>query len=107
VSEVLKSLPMYMMIGIVVVIGISQFNRLIGGILGAVFWIVVAVAGSQAYDQGGGIGLPGFMFPRELFYLICVLFAAYQAYFAYRAYVKKVRAPRGGPMPPVDEDTNR
>jgi hypothetical protein len=91
VNDVLSSLPMYMMIGIIVVIGVSQFNRFIGGILGVIFWIAVAIIGSGAYDSGGAIGVPGFRFSQPLFYGICGLFAAFSAFSAYTAWQKKAR----------------
>jgi hypothetical protein len=97
VSSLLESLPMYMMIGIILVIGISQFNRIAGGILGVVFWGAVAVIGSAAYDQGGGIGVPGFRFSRELFYGVCGLFSAFSAFSAYTAYTKRSRIKRALP----------
>lgn len=96
-ANLLESLPMYMMIGIILVIGISQFNRIAGGILGVVFWVAVAVIGSSAYDQGGGIGVPGFRFSRELFYGICGLFAAFSAFSAYTAYTRRSRIRQARP----------
>lgn len=90
-GDVLSSLPMYMMIGIILVIGISQFSRIIGGVLGVVFWIVVAVIGTSAYDAGGAIGVPGFRFSRELFYGVCAFFAAWSLFSIYTGYVRKTR----------------
>jgi hypothetical protein len=101
VGDILSSLPMYMMIGIILVIGISQFNRMLGGILGVIFWIAVALIGTGAYEQGGGIGLPGFRFSRELFYGICAIFALFSGFTAYMAYVKKTRFVK----PKSDDDT--
>jgi hypothetical protein len=100
-DEVLKSLPLYMMIGIVIVIGISQFSRLLGGVLGVLFWLVVAIVGSFAYDQGGGIGVPGFKFPREMFYMICIVLACIHGLAAYTAWSRKARGSRR--PPPVDD----
>jgi hypothetical protein len=89
VDEALKSLTLYMMIGIVIVIGVSQVNRIAGGILGVLFWTAVAIVGSGAYDKGGGIGLPGFVFPLPLFYTLCVVFALMSGVQGWRAYEKK------------------
>ncbi len=91
VDEALKSLPLYMMIGIVIVIGISQVNRIVGGILGVIFWVAVAIVGSTAYDKGGGIGITGWVFPQPLFYTLCVVFAAISAMNAIRAWGKRRR----------------
>jgi hypothetical protein len=103
VDQILQSLPVYMMIGIVVVIGVSQFNRLAGAILGVVFWLSVAIVGTQAYEQGGGIGLPGFKFPKELFYAICALFTLLSAFTGFVAFKKRQQVPRGG-RPSADDD---
>src|SRR5687768_13093085 len=78
-DEILKALPVYMMIGIVLVVGISQFNRILGGVLGVVFWTAVAFIGLLAYDQGGAIGILDIRFPRELFVGLCLLFVAIHA----------------------------
>jgi hypothetical protein len=84
-DALLESLPVYMMIGIVVVVGISQINRLIGSALGIVFWIGVAAVGSTAYDKGGGIKLLSFEFSRPIFFLFCGVFVAFNALSLYKA----------------------
>jgi hypothetical protein len=91
VADPVKSLALYMMIGIVIVIGISQFNRLIGAILGVIFWIAVAIVGTSAYDQGGGVGIPGYVFPQPMFYTLCVVFGVVSAIQGLRAWGQKRR----------------
>jgi hypothetical protein len=93
-DDIISSLPVYMMIGIVVVVGISQFNRIVGGILGVIFWVTVLVIGLGAYDQGGAIGLPKLPFPRELFIVICIVFVGTHAYGAYNSWRRKGRKPQ-------------
>jgi hypothetical protein len=100
VSDFLPSLPMYMMIGIILIIGISQFNRIAGGILGVVFWITVAIIGTRAYDEGGAIGIPGYKFSQPLFYGICGVMAAFSAFAAYTAWMKRARFKN-----PTDDNT--
>ncbi len=61
----------YLMIGIVVVVGVSQINRLLGASLGILFWIAMAVLGHFVYAAGAGIGFPGLIFPEWVFLLLC------------------------------------
>lgn len=61
----------YLMIGIVVVVGVSQINRLVGASLGILFWIAMAVLGHFVYAAGAGIGFPGLIFPEWVFLLLC------------------------------------
>lgn len=82
-QEIFESLPVYMMIGIVVVIGISQVNRLAGAVLSVVFWGAVAVVGNAGYERGHAVGLPGIEFPRWVFFLICGFFALTHVYAAF------------------------
>ncbi len=74
-ESLFSSLPVAMMVGIIVVIGVSQFHRVAGAILSVVFWGIVAVVGSYGYQQGHSVGLPGIQFPWWLFIGICLLFA--------------------------------
>ncbi len=80
-----------MIIGIFVVVGISQLNRIVGSVLGVVFWIAVAAVGSLAYDQGGGIRLLSMEFSRSGFYLFCGAFVAFNVFNLYMALVRKRR----------------
>lgn len=74
-DSLFESLPIAMMIGIIVVIGVSQFNRVAGAILSVIFWAAVAVVGMAGYEAGHSVGLPGIRFPMWLFLGICALFA--------------------------------
>ena len=104
-EQILESLTLYMMIGIVLVIGISQFNRILGGILGVAFWVTVGIVGSYGYDHGWKIGLPGFEFPRPLFIAMCLTFSILCAFTAYSAYAKRTRiTKRPQPAEEVDDD---
>jgi hypothetical protein len=102
-DAIIKSLPVYMMIGIVLVIGISQFNRILGGSLGVLFWIAVALIGNYAYDEGHILGLPGIPFTRALFFGMCALFTFFSAFTVYNAYVRKTRFKKP-PLTTDDED---
>jgi hypothetical protein len=99
-DEILKALPVYMMIGIVLVVGISQFNRILGGVLGVVFWTAVAFIGLLAYDQGGAIGILDIRFPREIFVALCLLFVGIHAAGAWSAWKRK----RSLPPPRTESD---
>lgn len=74
-DSVFSNLPLVMLIGIGVVLVISQVNRLVGSILGVIFWGAMAILGSFAYSAGYQIGLPGFPFSRPVFLLVCLVFA--------------------------------
>ena len=80
-----------MMIGIVVVVGISQFNRILGSILGIVFWIAVAMVGATAYDKGGGISLLSLEFSKSGFFLFCGAFVAFNVFNLYMAMQRRRR----------------
>lgn len=90
VTDILESLPVYMMIGIVVVIGVSQVNRVAGAIMSVIFWAAVAYVGNEAYAAGHAIGIPGFQFPKALFFAICAAFGAMHI-FAAVGYVRSKR----------------
>jgi hypothetical protein len=89
VEAILKSLPAYMMVGIVIVVGLSQINRVLGAVLGVVFWIAVAIVGSFAYDQGGALGLLGMQFPRGVFYALCGTFTVLHVFGAWTALARR------------------
>jgi hypothetical protein len=88
-DAILEGLPVYMMGGIVLVIVISQFNRVLGAILSVIFWVAVAVVGNYGYDQGHSIGLPDMPFPRAVFLLICLMFGSFHAAAGYTAFKRK------------------
>lgn len=83
-AEILQNLPVYMMIGIVAVIAVSQFFRIVGAALGVVFWIAVAVVGTFAYEQGHAIGFPGIRFSMPVFLLFCGGFALLHVFIAWQ-----------------------
>ncbi len=90
VQDIFEGLPIYMMVGIVIVIGASQINRVAGAVLSVIFWGAVAFVGNAAYDAGHAIGIPGFQFPRPLFFVICAAFAAMHVFAGY-SYVRSKR----------------
>ncbi len=98
-EDIVRDLPTYMLVGIVIVIGISQVNRVIGAILGIMFWALVAFVGSFAYDMDAALGIAGVAFSRSTFYLVCGAFAAFHVATAFVAFRAKRRRHR-----PVVED---
>lgn len=70
-----QNLTFYMLIGVVIVVVISQINRKIGAILGIVFWGSVAIIGNHAYGMGGAIGIGGVRFSEPVFYGLCAFLA--------------------------------
>jgi hypothetical protein len=89
-----QNLTIYMMVGVVVVVAISQVNRKLGAALGLAFWISVAVIGNQAYAMGGAIGIGGTRFSEPTFYAICAFLAAINVVAAVTS--KKSRKRSGG-----------
>src|SRR5689334_2922895 len=71
-----ENLSVFMMVGVIIVVGLSQINRRIGAILGVVFWSLVAVVGHHAYGRGGAIGILGIKFSEGTFYGLCAALAA-------------------------------
>ena len=70
-DELIKNLDTYMLIGVVAIIGISQFNRKLGSILGIFFWAAVAYVGHLTFTRGGGIGIASLALSPTVFYTIC------------------------------------
>lgn len=91
-DAILKSLTVYMMIGIVVVVGISQFNRVLGSILGILFWLAVGAVGTVGYERGGAIGLLGIEFSLFGFYAFCGAFTLFNAFNLWMSIQRKRRA---------------
>ena len=103
VREILANLPVYMMVGIVAIIAVSQFHRITGAVLGIVFWMAVATLGNSAYDQGHAIGFPGLPFSRPMFMLFCGGFAVLHVFIAWQ-YLRTQRT-RAARRAMLDEDT--
>ena len=86
-----NGLPVYMLIGIVVVIGIAQINRVLGSVLGVLFWIAVAFIGNDAYAKGHQVGLPGIPLSRGAFFGMCALLAGMQVVSLFHSLQQKRR----------------
>ncbi|MGF1510638.1 MAG: hypothetical protein ACFB9M_14185 [Myxococcota bacterium] len=67
-----------LMVGIVVVVGVSQIDRIVGAWIGVGFWIMTAVLGHFVYAAGAGIGFPGALLPEWMFLLLCASFIGLQ-----------------------------
>lgn len=102
VREILANLPVYMMVGIVAVIAVSQFHRIAGAMLGLIFWLAVAMTGTIAYDRGHAIGFPGLPFSRSVFLLFCGAFAVVHVFAAWQ-YLRAQRR-RAARRAALDED---
>ncbi len=87
-----------MMIGIVIVIGVSQLNRTLGAVLSVAFWSVVAAVGTYGYAHGHSLGLPGLPFSRGFFWGLCALFIVLHSAAAWSHAQKKKR-----PQPPQED----
>ncbi len=72
-NELIERFPIVMVLGVLLVVGLSQINRLLGSILGVVFWIAMAAIGSFIYDAGGAIGIASVRFPQPVFLGLCGL----------------------------------
>lgn len=77
VDLLLENFRAIMMGGILVVIGVSQFSRLVGSALGLVFVGLLAFLGSQLYARGFGVGLAVFPISQGAFYGLCALLAVF------------------------------
>ena len=60
-----------MIVGIIVVVGLGQVNRVIGSVLGLFFWAFIAFLGGQIYARGGAVGIVDIIFPPAVFYGLC------------------------------------
>lgn len=63
--------PIVMVVGVVLIVGLSQVNRLMGSLLGVVFWLAMAAVGAMIYDLGGAIGIASVRFPLPVFLALC------------------------------------
>jgi hypothetical protein len=103
VEQIVKALPTYMMVGILVVIGISQLHRFAGAVLGIVFWLSVALVGTTAYDRGDAIGIGTLQFSRGLFYAICGFFVVVNVGMAVSAWINLKRRRRRAQAEAADD----
>jgi hypothetical protein len=74
VHHLVEHITEYMMAGVLVVVGVSQVNRILGSVLGISFWLAVAAVGQYAYNSGAKLGFPGLPFSREVFFALCAGF---------------------------------
>ena len=88
--ESFEDLTTYMMIGIVIIVVVAQFSRLIGSLLAIVFWIAVAAVGYVGYQAGGAVSLPGLKLSLTQFLVMCGILAAVQGFGVYQA-IKRQR----------------
>ena len=93
VEEIIQNLPTYMLVGIIVVVGVSQINRLIGAGLGIVFWGATAYVGSVAYETGGELGVGSLRFGQTAFYALCITFMLFNVLLGYVAIKRKRQIP--------------
>ena len=89
VLAMFENLTTYMMIGIVIIVVVSQFNRLLGSGLAVLFWIAVAAVGYAGYQAGGSLGLPGLKLSLTQFLVMCGALAGVQAFGIYAAIKRK------------------
>lgn len=82
-KDIVQNLPVYMLVGIVAIVVISQFNRVVGSALGIAFWLAVAVVGSTAYDSEGALGIGGMRFTKPTFFAVCGFFALINVLFLF------------------------
>lgn len=79
-NAISHNFPVYFIIGIAALVIISQFHRMVGAVLGVLFWSLVAIAGNQVYAAGHGLGVPGFEFSRSVFLAVCLFFILMNTY---------------------------
>lgn len=83
--EIFENLTTYMIVGIVIVVAVAQFDRLVGSLLAIAFWISVAVVGYFGYHAGGFVQLPGLQLSLTQFLGLCAILAAVQGFGVYQA----------------------
>ena len=91
--------PIVMVLGVVLVVGLSQVNRLMGSLLGVVFWLAMAAVGTMIYDLGGAIGIASVRFPLPAFLGLCAVLALANAATGYKA----LRARKQASSAPSDQ----
>ncbi|MEL7367329.1 MAG: hypothetical protein AAFN74_00345 [Myxococcota bacterium] len=80
-----ENMTNYMLIGIVIIVAVAQFNRLVGSSLAILFWAMVAVVGYQGYQAGGALRLLNLKLSLAQFLLLCGTLAAVQGFGIYSA----------------------
>jgi len=91
-QPLIDNFSIIMIVGVIAVVAVAQMNRLLGSIMGVIFWLAIAGLGTMVYDQGGGIGLAGMRFPQPVFYILCLILAGANAATAIKA--QKTRTER-------------
>lgn len=76
--DIAEHFTTFVMVGIVIVVGTSQFHRGAGAVLGIVFWIATAIFGHFMYAQGAAIGFPGLPLEEPVFLGLCAAFLTLQ-----------------------------
>ena len=99
VEALYENLTVYMMIGVGVVVGLSQFNRMAGAVLALPFWVSVAVLGVQAINAGRHLRLGSIPVGKGALLVLCGVMIAMNLAMAYAAHKRKQRGRR-----PVDDD---
>jgi hypothetical protein len=68
VDALVQNFELFIMIGVIAVIAIAQFHRMAGAMVGLVFYIAMAIVGTQVYQAGGQIGIGSWKFGLMEFY---------------------------------------
>lgn len=63
-----------MLVGVILIVGLGQFNRVLASILAIGFWIATAVAATFVYGEGGQLGLAGTPLSLNVVYGLCGAF---------------------------------
>jgi hypothetical protein len=84
-EALVERFSLIMIVGVLVVVGLSQVNRLLGAALGVVFWIAMAGLGLYIYDSGGAVGIASVRFPKAGFLALCGVLVAANAGMAFAA----------------------
>ena len=75
-----ENLTTYMLIGIVIIVVVAQFNRIMGSALAIVFWLAVAAFGYAGYQAGHSLYLPGVKLTLTQFLVMCAALAGVQGF---------------------------
>ncbi|MBI2373751.1 MAG: hypothetical protein HYV07_07120 [Deltaproteobacteria bacterium] len=60
-----------MIAGIILVVIVSNVNRLVGSVLGVAFWLGVAIVGTEVLARGHQLKLATITLSKPLFYGLC------------------------------------